>query len=167
MDADVMAELLKDPEKRIVEVEIKISSRLRRGVGPKFIELSQRLEALRLKHEHGLLASIDFLKNLLELAKDVLEAEKEVPAEVVEDQGKAALTELFGEIKNAKTPVIVERVVEDIDEIVRQVRFPGWQQTAAGERELQKALRRSLLKYKLHSDQDLFDRAYGYIRQYY
>jgi type I restriction enzyme R subunit len=167
MDADVMNDLLKDPDKKIVEIEIKITGRLRRSVGPKFIELSQRLEALRLKHEQGLLASIDFLKSLLELAKDVVEAEKEQPAEVVEHQGKAALTELFGEIKNAQTPVIVERVVADIDEIVRQVRFPGWQQTAAGEREVQKALRRSLLKYKLHTDQDLFDRAYGYIRQYY
>ena len=38
---------------------------------------------------------------------------------------------------------------------------------ASIEREVQKALRRSLLKYKLHTDQDLFDRAYGYIRQYY
>jgi len=28
-------------------------------------------------------------------------------------------------------------------------------------------LRRTLLKYKLHKDQELFDRAYGYIRQYY
>jgi type I restriction enzyme R subunit len=167
MDADVMAELLKDPDKRIIEVEIKVIARLRRGVGPKFIELSERLEALRLKHEQGLLASIDFLKGLLELAKDVVEAEKELPAEAVEDQGKAALTELFAEVKNPQTPVIVERVVEDIDEIVRQVRFPGWQQTAAGEREVQKALRKSLLKYKLHTNQDLFDRAYGYICQYY
>jgi type I restriction enzyme R subunit len=167
MDADVMNDLLNDPETKIIEIEIKITGRLRKGNGPKFIELSQRLEALRLKHEQGLLASIDFLKNLLELAKDVVEAEKEVPDEVVEDQGKAALTELFGEVKNSQTPVIVERVVQDIDEIVRQVRFPGWQQTAAGEREVQKALRRSLLKYKLHSDQDLFDRAYGYIVQYY
>ncbi len=167
MDADVMNELLKDPDKKIVEIEVKITGRLRRGKGLKFIELSQRLEALRLKHEQGLLASIDFLKSLLELAKDVVEAEKEQPAEVVEDQGRAALTELFGEVKNAQTPVIVERAVADIDEIVRQVRFPGWQQTAAGEREVQKAVRKTLLKYKLHTDQDLFDRAYGYIRQYY
>jgi type I restriction enzyme R subunit len=29
------------------------------------------------------------------------------------------------------------------------------------------ALRRSLLRYELHTDQDLFDRAYGYIVQYY
>ncbi|MFZ3149732.1 MAG: hypothetical protein WA137_11935 [Methanothrix sp.] len=36
-----------------------------------------------------------------------------------------------------------------------------------GERLVQKELRKALLKYKLHTDQDLFDRAYAYIRQYY
>ncbi len=60
-----------------------------------------------------------------------------------------------------------QRIVADIDEIVRLVRFPGWQSTTAGEREVQKALRKTLLKYQLHRDQELFDRAYGYIRQYY
>ncbi|WP_295458199.1 hypothetical protein [uncultured Thiodictyon sp.] len=64
-------------------------------------------------------------------------------------------------------PVVVERVVDDIDQIVRVVRFPGWQQTSAGEREVKKALRGALFKYKLHSDKELFDKAYGYIRQYY
>ena len=90
-----------------------------------------------------------------------------MPEEVVEDRGKAALTELFESVKNAETPLIVERVVADIDDIVRLVRFPGWQQTSQGEREVQKALRKSLLKYKLHTDQDLFDQAYAYIVQYY
>ncbi len=55
----------------------------------------------------------------------------------------------------------------DIDEIVKKVRFPDWQQTTQGERLVQKELRRTLLKYKLHHDQELFDKAYGYIRQYY
>jgi type I restriction enzyme R subunit len=168
MDADVIEELYDDPETGKVQVEVKISVRLRRhGNDPKFVALSERLENLRLQHEQGFLASIDFLKSLLVLAKDVVEAERDVPEEEQEDRGKAALTELFETVKNTDTPVIVERVVADIDEIVRQVRFPGWQQTAAGEREVQRALRKSLLKYKLHSDQDLFDRAYGYIVQYY
>ena len=39
------------------------------------------------------------------------------------------------------------------------VRFPGWKNTSAGEREVQKAIRKTLLKYKLHKDQELFDRA--------
>jgi hypothetical protein len=37
---------------------------------------------------------------------------------------KAALTELLAELKNVTTPMVVERIVTDIDEIVRLVRFP-------------------------------------------
>jgi type I restriction enzyme R subunit len=168
MDADVINELYEDPEPNVVQVEVKISVRLRRHTNdPKFVALSERLENLRIQHEQGVLASIDFLKGLLSLAKDVVEAEREVPEAEQEDRGKAALTELFESVKNTETPVIVERVVADIDDIVRQVRFPGWQKTEQGERQVKHALRRSLLKYKLHTDQDLFDRAYGYIVQYY
>jgi type I restriction enzyme, R subunit len=104
---------------------------------------------------------------LLELAREVVAAERELPPEVEEDRGKAALTELFQQVRNGRTPVVVERVVADIDEIVRQVRFPGWQRTSAGEREVKKALRKTLLKYQLHQDETLFDRAYGYVKQYY
>ena len=167
MDADVIQGFLDDPNRGAREIEIRITARLRGHVGPKFVELSERLESLRLRHEQGLLDSLDFLKSLLELAHDVVQAENETPPAIQEDQGKAVLTELFEGTRNESTPVIVERVVSDIDEIVRQVRFPGWQKTAAGEREVQRALRRTLLKYKLHNDQDLFDRAYGYIVQYY
>lgn len=168
MDAAVLEELLDDPDKNVIEVEIKISTRLRRhGNSAVFVALSERLEALRLKHEQGVLASLEFLKQLVDLAKDVVQAEKAVPEAAQEDEGKAALTELFETVKNGDTPVIVERVVSDIDDIVRQVRFAGWQHTDAGEREVKKALRRSLLKYQLHTDQDLFDRAYAYIVQYY
>jgi hypothetical protein len=53
------------------------------------------------------------------------------------------------------------------DAIVRWGRFDGRQATSAGEREVRKALRKTLFKYKLHSDQDLFDKAYGYIKEYY
>lgn len=94
-------------------------------------------------------------------------AEKQVDPEDERQKAKAALTELFREAKNSNTSVIVERIVTDIDEIVRIVRFPGWQQTKSGEREVQKALRKTLLKYKLHKEQELFDRAYEYIKQYY
>jgi type I restriction enzyme R subunit len=168
MDAELIKELMSDPDKSVVEVEIQVVGRLRRhGQDPKFIALSERLEQLRLKHEQGLLNSLEFLKSLLDLAADVVEAENAVQPEEQEDKAIAALTELFQSVKNSETPVIVERVVADIDDIVKQVRFPEWQQTEAGEREVKKALRRSLLKYKLHNDGELFDRAYGYIRQYY
>ena len=169
MDPEVLEGLLnsKDP-KKAKEIEIRLIARLRRHAGDsKFVELGERLERLREKHEQGLLTSIEFLKQLLELARDVVETEKDVEPEKERDKAKAALTELFLEARTEQTPKMVERIVADIDEIVRVVRFPGWQGTSAGEREVQKALRRTLLKYKLHRDQELFERAYGYIRQYY
>src|SRR5690606_37578929 len=125
---------------------------------PRFKKLSERLEALKDRHERGLLNSVDFLKELLALARELVAAEQETPSEEDEDRGKAALTELFQQVKNDKTPIIVERVVNDIDEIVRLVRFPGWQHTTAGKREVTKALRKVLLKYKLHQDAELFEK---------
>lgn len=170
MDAEVLESLLgsKDPEKESKEIEIKLIARLRKHMdNPKFIALGERLEKLKEKHEQGLLHSLDFLKELLILAKEVVEAEKQVNPVDEQAKAKAALTELFAEVKNGKTPMVIERIVTDIDEIVRLVRFPGWQNTKAGEREVQKALRKVIyVKYQV-KDQDLFDKAFGYIRQYY
>jgi type I restriction enzyme R subunit len=170
MDAEVLESLLgaKDPEKESKEIEIKLIARLRKHKdNPKFIALGERLEKLKEKHEQGLLHSLDFLKELLILAKEVVEAEKQVNPVDEQAKAKAALTELFAEVKNGKTPMVIERIVTDIDEIVRLVRFPGWQNTKAGEREVQKALRKVIyVKYQV-KDQDLFDKAFGYIRQYY
>lgn len=169
LDADLLEAVLSNPDpKKAKEIEIKVARRLRKHLGnPKFKALSERLDALRDRFESGVLNSVEFLKQLLQLAKEVLQAERETPPEEDEDRGKAALTELFNEVKTAETPIMVERVVADIDEIVRLVRFPGWQDTLAGEREIKKALRKSLLKYKLHADEELFEKAYSYIRQYY
>lgn len=170
LDANLLEAVIgsPDPSTRTKEVETKLTARLRKHMGnPKYRHLSERLEALKERHERGLLNSVEFLKTLLELARELVATEKDTPPQEDEDRGKAALTELFQQVKGDKTPVVVERVVADIDEIVRLVRFPGWQQTAAGEREVKKALRKSLLKYQLHQDLDLFERAYGYIRQYY
>ena len=169
LDADLLEAVLSNPDpKKAKEIEIKLNRRIRKHAGsPKFKHLSERLDALRDRFESGQINSIEFLKQLLEIAKETLQAEKDTPPEEDEDRGKAALTELFNEIKTEETPIIVERVVTDIDEIVRLVRFPGWQNTLAGEREVKKALRKALFKYRLHADEDLFDKAYSYIRQYY
>ena len=170
VDADVLEAIMgsPDPSKKAKEIEIKVAARLRKHIGnPRFKALSTRLEDLKKRFDEGQMHSIAFLKELLDIARDVLIAEKDTPPEEDEDRGKAALTELFQEVRGGETPVVVERVVGDIDEIVRVVRFPGWQQTSAGEREVKRALRKTLFKYKLHSDAELFDKAYGYIVQYY
>ena len=167
MDADVI-DAVQDAGAKARRVAMQLIARLRKHAGdPKFIELGERLEKLRERHEKGLDDSKAFLKKLLQLAREVVEAEQKIEPADEQAKAKAALTELFQEVKNEETPIIVERIVDKIDEIVRIVRFDGWQSTSGGEREVKKALRRVLLDFKLHGDQELFDRAYGYIRQYY
>lgn len=60
-----------------------------------------------------------------------------VPEEEI-DKGKVALTELFEGVRNENTPIIVKRVVDDIDEIVKYVRFPGWQDTSTGRQDVKR-----------------------------
>ena len=169
MDADVIEDIFNNPDPKKTKQLVKsLAERFKkRGDLPQFKSLSERLEELRDKAEKGLIASIDFVKELCKIAKETLQAEKDLEVEVQDKSPKAALTELFLELKNDETPAVVERIVTDIDAIVRIVRFPGWQNTTGGEREVQKSLRKALLKYKLHTDQILFDRAYAYIKEYY
>ncbi len=169
LDADVIENIFNNPDPRKTkQLEKELAKRFKdRGDLPVFKSLSERLEALRDKAEKGLIASIDFVKELCKIAKEVVQAEKDLDEELQEKTPKAALTDLFLELKDDQTPAVVERIVTDIDAIVRVVRFPGWQGTTGGEREVQKSLRKALLKYKLHTDQILFDRAYGYIKEYY
>lgn len=171
MDADLIDEFIekqKDLRKATKKVEINLVAKiLKHSNEPRFIKLGEKLEALREKHEQGLITSIEFLKLLLELAKEAAQAEKEVVPEAEIDKGVAALTELFNGLKNRATPVIVERVVADIDSIVKLVRFDGWQSTTSGKQEVKKALRSIVwIKYKI-KDKDVFDKAYSYIEQYY
>ena len=168
---ELIDDFLSNPEqgrKKAKEIEINLVAKiLKHSNDPKFIKLGEKLQALRDKHEQGLLSSIEFLKLLLELAKEAAKAEKEVVPKDERDEGKAALTELFNGVKNRETPIIVERIVADIDSIVKLVRFDGWQNTTAGKQEVKKALRSIVwVKYKI-KDSIVFDKAYGYIEQYY
>jgi type I restriction enzyme R subunit len=120
--------------------------------------------------EQNLISSIDFLKQLLEMAKELLEEEKKV--EQPQDkraQARAALTDLFQSIKTDETPIIVEQVVNDIDnEVVNIIRqFNDAFQSVTARREIKKKLRSILwIKYQI-KDNDVFERAYQYIEQYY
>jgi len=168
MDANILEKISESESRsKIKEMEMKIIWRLHKHAeDPKFRELGKRLEELKDKHYRNAISSIEFLKGLLELAKATVKLERETEAEPI-DGTKEALTQLFFECKVDKTPVIVEQIVKDIDQVVKVTRFDGWQWTKTGERQIQQVLRKTLLKYKLHKEQDLFDKAYGYIREHY
>ena len=169
LDAEVIDELMnkKDPKQAEKVMKILVSRLHKHGNNPIFKRLSERLEAIRDKAEKGLISSIEFIKELCQLAKETLQAEKGVEPVAEQKNAKSALTELFLELKTDTTPAIVERIVNDIDEIVKVVRFDGWQNSTVGEREVKRELRKILwTKYQI-KDEDLFNRAYDYIREYY
>ena len=169
LDETMVASLMASKDSKAAKkIEKELIKRFKKYTNqPKFVELSKRLEALRDKAEQGLISSIEFIKELCQIARETIQAEKQEEHIEVRKTGTEALTELFLELRTEDTPAVVGRIVADIDSIVKIVRFPGWQTTNAGEREVQKALRKTLLKYKLHKEEVLFNKAYMYIREYY
>ena len=174
VDAGIIDSILEDEkklQKKIVEVEKML--RLRLGEhkdNPNYKKFAEKLDELRERMAQNLISSIDFLKQLLEMAKELLEEEKKV--EHPQDkraQARAALTDLFQSIKTDETPIIVEQVVNDIDnEVVNIIRqFNDAFQSVTARREIKKKLRSILwIKYQI-KDNDVFEKAYQYIEQYY
>lgn len=109
LDADVLNAAISeaDAKKTIKEVEQLLIPRLRKNIGnPKFKKLAEKLDELREKMAQNLKTSIEFLKELLTIAREVLKAEQDVEPEDNRQKARAALTELFESIKNTETPII-------------------------------------------------------------
>ena len=174
VDADVIDSVLEEAKKhphKVVEIEKMLRLRLGTHDGdPRYKQFVEKLDELRQKMEQSLITSIEYLRELLALAKDVLEKEKEVEhPETNRDRAKAALTELFESIKTDKTPEFVENVVNDIDNNVVDIvrKFKDAFKSVTAQREIKRKLRSILwVKYQI-KDEDIFNKAYSYIEMYY
>ena len=171
MDAQIIERFIEgdtDAAKKKKKIELDLAAIIRKHPDdPRFVALGARMEKLREEHESGLLTSMAFLKALLDLAKEAAQMEREVIPENQEDKGKAALTALFQSIRNENTPVIVERIVSDIDGIVKIVRFEGWQNVPTGRKTVSRSLRDVVMRKYRIKDTEVFDKAYSYVEQYY
>ena len=174
VDADVIDSVLEDEKKRerkIVEVEKMLRLRLGNHKNDgNFKKFAEKLDELRERMQQNLISSIDFLKQLLELAKEVLEEEKRLDQpEDKRAKARAALTDLFESIRTDDTPIIVEKVVENIDkEVVNIVRqFKDAFQSVTAKKQIRQKLRSILwVKYQI-KDSEVFEKAYQYIEMYY
>ncbi len=163
------------------EVLDSIAARLRARMAgektthPVYKSLAKRLDDLRKSRLQSAEESIDFLHKILELARDVTVAVKaddegrldDLTPGLLPDPHIGALTQIFREYAPEVTPAIIERVVLDIDEIVRQVRFVGWQTSSPGDRSVRREIRLALAKQGLPAEGVLYDRAYEYVRENY
>jgi type I site-specific deoxyribonuclease, HsdR family len=174
-----------DPEdtqvrtKTAEDVIDSIAERIRRrlaganGDHEVYRSLSERLERLRERTLTQARDSIEYLRELFVLAKDVTTAEQAEDAagreglDLLPDPHVGALTQIFNEYAPKDTPIIVGRVVADIDAIVKEVRYDGWSATQKGDRIVRISIRKVLQKYHLPATGDLFDHAYAYIAEHY
>ena len=91
--------------------------------------------------------SIEFLKKALEVARTLVQAERLEAegrldeAEHLLDPHIGALTQIVNEYKPDSTPIVVDDLVRDIDAIVKQVSYTGWNETQAGDRTVRREVR--------------------------
>jgi type I restriction enzyme R subunit len=157
----------------LTRLEERIQARMAGGNGIKvWKSLVERLELLRLSRMSSAAESVDFLRHLLELAKDLLDAERadddgRIDYVKVIDPRKGALTQIFEEYKPQGVPLVIETVVEQVDSLVQPVRGTGWQTSHPGDRTVRQELRMILKNSGLPPSGELFERAYAYIRENY
>ena len=159
------------------EVLERLEERIRRrvsGSDPHRVwrSLAERLEELRAAKLASAEASLEFLKQLMEVARDLVRAER------ADDEGRldeirvldprtGALTQIFSEYAPEVRPAIVDQVVEAVDDLVAPSRGTGWQTSVPQDNEVRKQLRLTLRRFSLPPTGELFDRAYAYIRENY
>ncbi len=154
-------------------LEARLQAKLRGpATHPVWRALSERLEELRREKLAGAKDSVEFLKRLLDVARQLVgaeraEAEGRLDTFQVLDPDRGALTQILREYAPPGVPVIVEHVVEQIDALVRPVRGTSWQTSGPGDREIRRQLRLILKNSGLPPAGELYDRAYGYIREHY
>lgn len=165
----------KSADEVIDSIAERLKRRLAAGDGKndaQFASLAERLDRLRERQLTAAQEAFDWLRELFGVAKDLTAAEKADDAGVesnLPDPRIGALTQIFHEYAPENTPATIERVVLEVDEIVKQTTADdsGWMHTNAGDRAVRQALRKTLGHYGLHEVPGLFDAAYEYIAEHY
>lgn len=126
----------------IDSIAARLKKRLEGGHGdhPVYKSLAERLDRLRERTLAAAEQSIEWLREAFTLAKDVTVAEKAedesgvAGLDLLPDPIVGALTQIFREFAPDDAPAMIGRVVIEIDEIVKEVRFDGWAATQNGDR---------------------------------
>jgi type I restriction enzyme R subunit len=191
-DAGTIQTLLDEPEFAHVKFEVedktaqqvldsitkRLQARIDGATGDHDVwkSLAERLDNLRERAIGQAQVALDWLRDLLVAARDLTlaeQAEDECGRDGLDalppltDPHVGALTQIFQEYAPADTPVLIGRIVEQVDAIAKQVCHPGWVSKPASIRDVRLGLRKTLKQNGLEHDGDLFDRAYAYIEQHY
>lgn len=138
-----------------------------------WISLTEGLDALRECAIGQAQVALDWFRDLLTAARDLKVAEQAgrdgldaLPS--LTDPHIGARTQIFFQkYAPEDTPVLIGRIVEQVDVIAKQVCHEWWVAKPGSVRSVRLALRKTLKNNGFGNDTDLFERAYAYIEQHY
>jgi type I restriction enzyme R subunit len=181
-----IAEQLKTPEIELPDIKPgdvyqevldSIESRLRRRMeesdSPVYQSLAERIEKLRRKAITSVEESLAFLEQALQIAQDVVAADRAAEEgrledlEPLADPKRGALTQIVEENTPPGLHKIVPDIVSRIDSIVVKVAYTGWTESDAGDKKVRKELRSALRNFGLPVTGELFNKTYEYVRENY
>ncbi len=172
-DRDLVADPLTVDDVLTV-IDARIKRKLETSDHPVYRSLADQIEKLRALAITRAEDSIEFLKKALEVARAAVEAERleaagelDANTEALLDPNVGALTQIVEQYAPHDTPIAVTDVVRDLDNIVKQVSYTGWNESQPGDKIVRIEIRTVLKKYALPITGPLFDNAYAYIRENY
>ena len=154
-------------------IDARIKRRLEDTHSAVYQSLAERLEKLRQKTITSAEDSLEFLRQALQIARDVVAADKLAEAgaladsEGLFDPKLRALSQIIDENKPENLHVVVSDVAARIDAIVGETAYTGWTASSPGDRAVKRELRGVLKQFGLPVTGELFDRAYLYVRENY
>lgn len=171
--ADTPSQSPAEPGDLYESVLDKIEARLkRRAEGADdavYKSLADRIEKLRAQAITNVEESLAFLEEALQIARDVVAADRAAEAGEIElyDPRAGALTQIVEENTPPGLHKIIPDIVGAIDRIVAQVAFAGWKGDSSGDKAVRRELRAVLGDFSLPPTGPLFDRTYDYVRENY
>jgi type I restriction enzyme, R subunit len=149
LDADLLEAVLGGPDPGKNAKEIKISRWLRkRGNDLRFKQLGERLEALKARHEQGLLTSVEALKELLKLGATLSRLSGSPRQPIARPKARPSSRNCLRSEEQGHADHGRSRRQRHRRDRARRP-LHGWQATHAVEREVKLALRKTLFKYRL------------------
>jgi type I restriction enzyme, R subunit len=154
-------------------IETRLRHRLAATDSPVYRSLAERIEKLRNQAITNVQDSLAFLEQALQIARDVVAADRAAEAGTLEDLARlfdprrGALTQIVAENTPPGLHKIVPDIVDRIDTIVIHVAYTGWKESDSGDKKVRRELRAALKTFGLPVIGPLFDKTYAYVQENY
>lgn len=156
-------------EELLDTIDKRIKSRMESSGATVYVTLAEKLENLRQRSLNTLEETESFIEDAIKLAQQLLNIDRDSTGEepdILQDN-VGALTQIVQEYKPEDSPIIVDELAKEIDQLAKDSTYSGWTKDSTGDRAVRASIRKKLKNYKLPLAGKLFDEIYDYIASHY